>query len=71
MKVFVKIFSLVLLILIMPLIVSAHPGRTDPKGCHTCKTNCEKWGLKYGKYHCHNSPVETKSIRMEARKSAR
>ncbi|MEI7919348.1 MAG: YHYH domain-containing protein [bacterium] len=31
----------------------AHPGRTDKRGCHTCKTNCKKWGLKYGQYHCH------------------
>ncbi|MEK8126984.1 YHYH domain-containing protein [Paenibacillus filicis] len=34
--------------------VSAHPGRTDAKGGHTCRTNCEKWGLKYGEYHYHN-----------------
>ena len=32
----------------------AHPGRTDGSGCHTCRTNCEKWGLSYGEYHCHN-----------------
>jgi len=32
---------------------SAHPGRTDAKGGHTCRTNCEKWGLKYGEYHYH------------------
>ncbi|MCU0679990.1 MAG: YHYH domain-containing protein [Planctomycetes bacterium] len=31
----------------------AHPGRTDKWGCHTCKTSCKKWGLKYGQYHCH------------------
>ncbi|MEG0735420.1 MAG: YHYH domain-containing protein [Longicatena sp.] len=34
--------------------MEAHPGRTDGNGCHTCRTNCEKWGLKYGEYHCHN-----------------
>ena len=33
----------------------AHPGRTDSSGCHTCKTNCPKWGLEYGEYHCHHS----------------
>ena len=33
--------------------VLAHPGRTDKRGCHTCKTNCKKWGLKYNQYHCH------------------
>lgn len=35
--------------------VDAHPGRTDSSGCHTCRTNCESWGLSYGEYHCHNS----------------
>lgn len=40
--------------LFFPINVQAHPGRTDSKGCHTCKTNCEKWGLSYGEYHCHN-----------------
>lgn len=34
--------------------VYAHPGRTDSNGCHTCRTNCERWGLSYGQYHCHN-----------------
>jgi len=33
--------------------VLAHPGRTDKRGGHTCKTNCKKWGLKYGQYHFH------------------
>jgi endonuclease YncB( thermonuclease family) len=34
--------------------VSAQPGRTDANGGHTCRTNCEKWGLEYGEYHYHN-----------------
>jgi hypothetical protein len=34
--------------------VNAHPGRTDANGGHTCRTNCEKWGLEYGEYHYHN-----------------
>jgi len=34
--------------------VSAHPGNTDTNGCHTCRTNCAKWGLSNGQYHCHN-----------------
>ena len=33
----------------------AHPGRTDSRGCHTCRTNCSKWGLSSGEYHCHRS----------------
>lgn len=43
--------------------VYAHPGRTDSSGGHTCKTNCEGWGLNYGEYHYHNggyvAPVQT------------
>ncbi|MBJ9990550.1 YHYH domain-containing protein [Paenibacillus sp. S28] len=35
-------------------LVSAHPGRTDASGGHTCWTNCSKWGLEYGEYHYHN-----------------
>ncbi|WP_342504698.1 YHYH domain-containing protein [Sporosarcina sp. FSL K6-2383] len=34
--------------------VSAHPGRTDGSGGHTCRTNCAKWGLNTGEYHYHN-----------------
>lgn len=30
-----------------------HPGRTDWQGCHHCWTNCARWGLDYGEYHCH------------------
>lgn len=33
---------------------SAHPGRTDANGGHTCRTNCAKWGLETGEYHYHN-----------------
>lgn len=47
------ILSLVSLFLFAP-VAYAHPGRTDKKGGHTCRTNCPKWGLKYGQYHYHN-----------------
>lgn len=49
-------FAAFALLLVLPTSVSiqAHPGRTDSNGCHTCRTNCEKWGLAYGEYHCHN-----------------
>lgn len=41
-------------LLLLPFTANAHPGRTDSNGGHTCRTNCEKWGLKYGEYHYHN-----------------
>ena len=44
-----------LLLLVMPFLAFAHPGRTDAYGCHTCRTNCPSWGLSYGEYHCHNA----------------
>ncbi len=34
---------------------AAHSGRTDASGCHTCRTNCAKHGLRNGQYHCHGS----------------
>lgn len=50
--------KILLIILILFLITisnaTAHPGRTDSSGCHTCRTNCPSWGLSYGEYHCHN-----------------
>lgn len=51
-------FRLVLVITLLftgSLTIQAHPGRTDSKGGHTCRTNCPDWGLKYGEYHLHNS----------------
>lgn len=53
-----RILGFVVVVVLMlsstPSSVKAHPGRTDANGCHTCKTNCGKWGLEYGQYHCHN-----------------
>lgn len=40
--------------LVVPDAAFAHPGRTDANGGHTCRTNCEQWGLSYGEYHYHN-----------------
>lgn len=53
-----RITSLLVLMLFLFLVpiqtIDAHPGRTDANGGHTCRTNCEKWGLQYGQYHYHN-----------------
>ena len=46
---------ILILITFIPTIVFAHPGKTDANGCHYCRTNCAKWGLYNGHYHCHNS----------------
>lgn len=44
---------LCLSLIIIPCEAYAHPGRTDSNGCHYCRTNCAKWGLRDGEYHCH------------------
>lgn len=53
-----KVFIMISLVLLtLPFFVSnvsAHPGRTDSNGGHTCRTNCAKWGLQTGEYHYHN-----------------
>ena len=50
-----KIITLIIILFVFSTAsVSAHPGKTDGDGCHTCWTNCEKWGLEYGEYHCHD-----------------
>jgi hypothetical protein len=49
-----KSLLLIALLFFLPIgITEAHPGRTDANGGHTCRTNCENWGLSYGKYHYH------------------
>lgn len=40
-----------LIILLIPSMTFAHPGKTDSSGGHTCHTNCKAYGLNYGEYH--------------------
>ena len=64
MKKKIKGLIIVMIVILSPLYVEAHPGRTDSNGCHTFKKNCAKWGLSYGQYHCHgkkNSSTSTSS----------
>lgn len=48
---------------------SAHPGRTDSNGGHTCRTNCGSWGLSTGEYHYHNGGSTTSSRSSNKSKS--
>lgn len=54
-----KIIFIIIFVFVMVLPVYASPGGTE-KGtnCHCCYTNCEKYGLKYGEYHCHNNGTQ-------------
>jgi len=60
----VKNFIAILLFVVLLSIgfnVEAHSGRTDASGGHTCRTNCEKYGLENGEYHYHNGGGNTSS----------
>lgn len=39
----------------------AHPGGTDDNGCHTCRSDCEKWGETPGEKHCHGDEPDDPS----------
>lgn len=47
--------ALLLCLLLIPSLVSAHGGRTDKYGCHNDRKN--------GGYHCHNSGTPSQSLR--------
>ena len=53
-KLFITISIVLLTLPFFGSYASAHPGRTDSNGGHTCRTNCAKWGLQTGEYHYHN-----------------
>lgn len=57
----IKGLIMIMIVILSPLYVEAHPGRTDSNGCHTCRTNCAKWGLSYGQYHCHGKTNSSNS----------
>lgn len=45
---------------------AAHPGNTDSRGGHTCRTNCPSWGLSYGQYHYHSGSRSSLSRSRDA-----
>lgn len=52
---------IVVTIIFGPINVMAHPGGLDDNDCHYCRTNCSKWGLDTGEYHCHNGNTYSNS----------
>ena len=53
-KKLIILFVVFFLINVLPEIVYSHPGNTDEQGGHTCRTNCEQWGLNHLEYHYHD-----------------
>lgn len=56
-----KFILIIIVCLLFPLNVFAHPGGLDSKGCHYCRTNCAKWGLEQNEYHCHSDNTYSNS----------
>lgn len=54
-----KIIFIIIALAIITSSAYAHSGRTDKNGGHTCRTNCDKYGLDYGEYHYHPSSDNT------------
>jgi len=44
---------IIVTLLLIPISVFGHPGRTASDGCHYCRTNCAKWGEVANARHCH------------------
>lgn len=42
--------------------VAASPGGLDARGGHHCWTNCARYGLYTGQYHCHRAPCGPENI---------
>lgn len=62
MKKYIGIIFISIIMVITPVTVLAHPGRTDLNSCHKCNgdnTDCAQWGLTDGEYHCHNKNDNT------------
>lgn len=57
MKIIVTHILVVVMVLLFPVILNAHPGRTASDGCHYCRTNCDRWGEVWDERHCHNYPA--------------
>tara|TARA_B100000242_G_C43006588_1_gene467802 strand:+ start:180 stop:1295 length:1116 start_codon:yes stop_codon:yes gene_type:complete len=47
------LFTFIFTLFLVTENTQAHSGRTDGSGGHTCRTNCEQYGLSYGEYHYH------------------
>ena len=58
---FYFIIIVFIVLLILPVGIFSHSGRTNTKGCHTNR--------RTGEYHCHDKPKT--SITKKARKNAR
>jgi hypothetical protein len=46
---------------------NSSPGGLDARGGHHCWTNCSRYGLYTGQYHCHRAPCGARDIAAHRR----
>ncbi len=63
-----KNLIMLVLLIVLPAAVMAHPGKTDLYGGHKCLKDCEEWGLYYAEYHLHDK--DGKPIHINRKKNA-
>ncbi len=49
-----KALILTVMLVLYPLALFSHPGKTDFRGGHKCWNGCTAWALDYGEYHLHD-----------------
>lgn len=59
-----RITNLIILVAILSLNTAAYasPGGLDGNGCHTCRTNCQDYGIATDTYHCHEGGSSSGAI---------
>ena len=62
-------FIALLLVLVIALPASAHPGKTDRYGGHKCHKECAEWDLYYAEYHLHDK--DGRPVKVARKKQAR
>lgn len=53
----------------IPVLVDAHPGKTDRYGGHRCLKECAEWKLYYQEYHLHDQ--EGRPVRVARKRQPR
>jgi len=51
-------FKFLLSIMVLSTQLLSHSGKTAIDGCHYCRSNCEKYGLKINERHAHNENIK-------------
>lgn len=64
-----KLLTVLIVIVLLPLTAVAHPGKTDRQGGHRCLKDCAEWDLYYNEYHLHDK--DGKPVKVARKKPVR